>query len=246
MAAMRAAQHDNLLLALVGALVTITSAAPVLSGSLISNVNVAKLDANGAIVMPHGIKRVIVEIGCSDHLTLDEGDGQGPQLHDDPEAFLISFEPLLEKWAALLVKGPARFYGVHGRQKNKVVPLGYHHRRGVVLPYAVSEHAGVQTFNVSTVSSCSSLVRMNHSNNWGRACLDTLEERQVDAITLQTALALAGGLPISYLKIDAQGMDFRILATTPRDVLRSVSTIRLETMADASRCTELMRGKGFE
>ena len=54
-------------------------------------------------------------------------------------SFLLSFEPLVDKYALLLAKGTKRFVG---SKKDIAVPLGRHHKRGVVLPFAVSPAGG--------------------------------------------------------------------------------------------------------
>ena len=59
-------------------------------------VEVAMLDANGAISMPQSTTNVMMEIGCSDRNTID----QSGQLVTNSNAFLISFEPLLDKVCA--------------------------------------------------------------------------------------------------------------------------------------------------
>ena len=53
-----------------------------------------------------------------------------------PDAFLLAFEPLLDKYATLLARGGPRFNG--RGVVDRAVPLGHHHPRAVVLPIAVA------------------------------------------------------------------------------------------------------------
>lgn len=77
----------------------VTSALALDAGRLFSAVEVAKLSPNGGILMPPGIRDVIIEIGCSDRNTMDD-----ETLPNRPHSFLIAFEPLIDKYASLLAK----------------------------------------------------------------------------------------------------------------------------------------------
>jgi hypothetical protein len=109
---------------------------------LLSVLQLAQTRPDGGLVMPPTTRHVIIEIGCSDRDTADD-----LLLPHDPHAFLISFEPLLDKYSLLLGRGTSRY---HANKKDLSVPLGHHHPRGVVLPLAVSPAgAGVASINVS-------------------------------------------------------------------------------------------------
>ena len=105
------------------------------SHGLFATVHLAFLDHFGAITVPNATRRIFIEIGCSDRDTMD-ADGS---LEKDPEAFLISFEPLLDKYATLLARGGPRHNG--RGVLDRAVPLGHHHPRGIVLPIAISHTA---------------------------------------------------------------------------------------------------------
>lgn len=139
-------------------------------------------------------------------------------------SFLISFEPLLDKYATLLARANERYNGP--RVTDRATPLGHHHPRGVVLPFAVSPHGargrrdGMSPINVSRIAGCSSLVPFNENNSvWGQQCFTrdhrnggTFESRLVPTISIDQALRLAPShLPIEKLKLDAQGLDFKIV-----------------------------------
>ena len=86
-----------------------------------------------------------IEVGCSDFHTLDES---VPAMQP-AGAYLVSFEPLLEKYAVLLARGASRILGA-GKTRDHSTALGHHHPRGVVLPMAVSPFGGQVNFTVST------------------------------------------------------------------------------------------------
>ena len=192
---------------------------------LMANVQVASLADDGeGISMPQGTKHVLIEIGCSDRNTMDE-----EVLPADPGAFLISFEPLLDKYAVLLARGTLR---QHNNSKDKAVQLAHHHPRGVVLPLAVTTDGEPLHFTVSSVAGCSSSLEVNPSTSYGRFCLDTLERRTVPSLSMTRVLGLAGGRPIKHVKIDAQGADFALVRSVPLSELQRVERWTLEVMAD--------------
>ena len=199
-----------------------------------ATVQVAQTDAAGAIVAPHGTTHVVLEIGCSDRNTLDE-----ERLPHDRGAFLIAFEPMLDKYAVLLARGTARY----GNGKTDVaVPLGHLHQRGVVLPFAVTARGGPVAFHVSQVAGCSSTSAVNNATSWGRWCTQGLEERQVPSISLAAAIGLAGAHPIELIKIDAQGIDASLVMATNAALLRrKVRYVQLETVAED--CNVLYEGQ---
>ena len=172
-------------------------------GQLLATTHIAMLSADGqSLRMPRRTEYVMLEIGCSDWDTLDETEldkhaGRG---------FLVSFEPLLDKYAVLLARGTKRY---HGTQHDMAVPLGHHHRHGVVLPLAVSPGGGPVNITVHKRAGCSSLLRANRTATatWGGLCRHVLETRHVESISLHQAMQLAGpsSMPIRHLKIDAQG-----------------------------------------
>jgi hypothetical protein len=144
--------------------------------------------------------RFTLSLGVStDWDTLDD-----TEIDKHPYGFLLSFEPLLDKYAVLLARGTKRY---HGSQHDMAVPLGHHHQRGVVLPLAVSEKGGAVNFTVHRRAGCSSLLAANTTATatWGSLCRPVLERRRLESISMAHAMSLAGPLPIRHLKIDAQG-----------------------------------------
>jgi len=201
---------------------------------LMATTQVAKLDDHGAILMPSGITHVFVEIGCNNRDTLDEQilENKAAYAHSR-RGFLISFEPLIEKYAGLLVRAGPRFFGRLSRDRS--LPLGHHHPYGVVLPFAVAPSAGQKVFSVSQVAGCSSIMPTSNSS-FANFCMAQREERTVPAINLSSAIALAGRRPIRFLKIDAQGVDFDIVRATPKHQLANIQSLQLELWRDSDHC----------
>jgi len=209
---------------------------------LMTSVHVAHMQG-GQLAMPPTTRSLFIEIGCSDFDTLDTS----PEFVQSPHAFIVSFEPLIDKWATLLHRGSKDY---HRGVADRATPLGRHHRRGLVLPFAVADIEGMQTISVSHVAGCSSLLPFNPNVTWGRFCLNVTEHRRVPAITLELALRLTGTLSIELLKIDAQGLDLRLLNSLSNSVggrgqLKRVRNVSLEVVRDG--CPTLYQGQpGFQ
>ena len=181
----------------------------------------------GRLPVPNRTKEILVEIGTN---SFDTWDTQ--VLPRRPGAFLVSFEPLVDKWALMLSRNA---------RSRVFSPLGWHNPRGVILPFAVSDRAGIVPFHVSPRDGCSSLRRPQtpkrggwKSNGFVRnACAKTVETRMVPAITLRTVLEeWLRGWRVSRLKIDAQGSDLSVLAAAGASVLRGVDAVSMETLHD--------------
>ena len=182
--------------------------------ALVASVQLASLQ-NGHIIVPNATRYALIEIGTSDRDTYDDG-----RLPSEPHAFLLAFEPLMDKYAVLLARGTTRQWK---KVRDRTVPLGHHHARGIIIPLAVSPNGGPVDFNVQRVAGCSSLARLNRHAWWAPWCHRELEKRVVPSITLETAIGLIPPhLPIHTLKIDAQGVDFRLLRSAPPALLRLV------------------------
>jgi hypothetical protein len=203
-------------------------------GALLAETQIAHLRPDGTLRVPDGTRHVAIEIGCSDFDTMDV-----EWLPREPHGFLLAFEPLLDKFAVLLSRGTRRY---HANATDQAVPLGHHHPRGIVLPLAVSERGGPVTFTVGSVAGCSSLRTVNTASRWGHHCKRTLERRLVDSVSLTRALRMVPAeLPISMLKLDAQGVDFDLLRTLDdRDFDR---VLRVQIEAVPERCTRLYAGQ---
>jgi FkbM family methyltransferase len=154
---------------------------------------------DGLLPIPKDASEIVLEIGTSDRNTMDveylPRAGKG--------AFLVAFEPLLDKYARAL----SRNKGYSGDVRQ---PLGFHHPQGIILPLAVGPSSGVSTFRVHHNSGCSSLLRTNADSNRLRWCAGVAETREVVVVTLEEALKWLGDRPVQLLKIDAQGLDLQV------------------------------------
>ena len=126
------------------------------------------------------------------------------------------------------------------------------------LPLAVSPTGGPVQLSVQHVAGCSSLVALNRRAAWAPWCSTHLETRTVPSVTLTQALAfIPSRLPIALLKVDAQGVDFALIASTDARLLRRrVARIDMEVRAgdcqplymDQPACEQVvqhMNGIGF-
>ena len=121
---------------------------------------------------------------------------------------------------------------------DKTMPLGHHHERGVVLPLAVSPNGGTFRFNVGKVAGCSSILPLSAESKHGNWCLDGLDRRQVESLSLEQVLNMTAPYPVKRLKIDAQGVDFSLLRATDSRLIRSrVHSVELEVEgSNVTRC----------
>tara|TARA_B110001452_G_scaffold82847_1_gene67772 strand:+ start:796 stop:1698 length:903 start_codon:yes stop_codon:yes gene_type:complete len=219
------------------------------NGRLQVNLNVLHMP-EGRIQVPNTTTELYVEIGTN---AFDTWDGMLPKREG---AFLVAFEPLVDKWAAMLARGS---------KARKYTPLGHHHDRGIILPFAVSDRNGVADFHVSPRDGCSSLKRMHTPKHggWARngfvraACAKTVDVRQVPTVTLRTVLGeWLAGWPVYRMKIDAQGHDLAVIRTAGEEQLARVREVSMEVLNDecdgiydgqpnCSTVVEAMRAVGF-
>lgn len=89
---------------------------------------------DGKLPIPREAAPLLLEIGSSDRNTMDEELLRAPEYARQLiGAFLVTCEPLLEKYArALGRRAPA------DSVRDAVEPLGQHHPRGIILPLAIA------------------------------------------------------------------------------------------------------------
>ena len=166
-----------------------------------------------------------LEVGANNHEL--ERDELKQLLQDDSNGFLLSFEPLLDKYSYLV-----SFSSGGGAENNAAVNLGLQHRRGLALPYAIAEctPGGTTVFHVTSLDGCSSLrppsadfKQQNQQNrnagtgmSWPswvvERCAHLQEERSVPCVSLATVVGeWLGGHPIARMKVDAQGSDLDVI-----------------------------------
>ena len=170
------------------------------SGALMAAVHVGHAEAADAHnLVPDAYKdRVIIELGANTVYTVSDTLLKKEHFK---QHFVMSFEPLLDKYAANLAIGRSILRS----------PLGRHHARGTMLPFAVGPTEGMLEFQVSDTDGCASLLNFTgKSPDWGssKGCKRAAELRRVPAVTLHTVLGwLPAGSEVDFLKVDIQGMD---------------------------------------
>jgi len=165
--------------------------------------------------------KVLIELGANSVYTVRDTLLKQPEFK---RHFVLSFEPLLDKYAANLA---ARSKAVMRAS------LGHHHRRGIVLPLAIGPHEGMQELMVSDIDGCSSLLNFSRGGaDKGKAtrpgCSVARERRLVPTVTLRTAL---GWLPpessVDFLKSDIQGMDLAAIESAG-DQIHRLNRVQME------------------
>ena len=211
---------------------------------------------DGVLPIPDNATTVMLEIGSSDRNTMDK-----EMLPRMPQAFLVTAEPLLEKYARALTRRRPSV-----TVQDSLEPLGQHHDRGIVLPVAVAPVAGngeLRDLNVGGNSGCASLLKPNRMRHRGGSafgvwCDATGESansavdsrsgaRSVYTVPLRQLLQWIGR-PVDFVKIDAQGMDMEIIRSGGL-LLKSVRRVLLEVISDdckpvyegQPRCSEVVR-----
>ena len=204
---------------------------------------IATLHQNGTLLgVPHNGEPILLEIGASDRDTMDV-----ELLPLMPQAFLVSVEPILDKYS----KGISRFFTPWPELFH---PLGHQHPRGLLLPIAVgpvsqpvaSSRFAMKptTFNIGWTTGCSSVLNRttSHRNGarFGRWCRHVAEQRQVPMVPLSQLLDWIGS-PVTFAKIDAQGLDLQVVLSGGLSVGRRVHRVALEVTADD--CVPIYEGQ---
>lgn len=228
------------------------------SGGLMLGMQVSNFPKDGIMDIPKGTKKLYIEIGANSRNIMQDEINL-----DDPEAFLITFEPILDKYAAILKR--------YGGKEDSLSALGYQHSRGIVLPFAISPEEGYSDFNLAQIDGCSSLMDFNdefpdessraEADQWWpeikEKCVTVAEKRRVPTVSLLTVLSRwIPDLDVEYLKVDAQGFDLTVFESAGVQMKRFKS-VSFETVSDTCpvlyknqpRCSEVlakMKSHGFE
>lgn len=127
----------------------------------------------------------------------------------------------------------------------------------VVLPMAVSDTEGSADFFINSNEESSSLSLMEESglSHWRDIDLSIAEKVRVQTIRLDTFMHLTGLATIDYLKVDAEGMDLKVIQSAGKR-LRDIKKITLEVDVAPERLYReaptrdevlgFMRSNGFE
>ena len=192
---------------------------------------------DGVLPIPSNFS-VAIEIGASDRNTLD-----AELLSTNREYFVLALEPLVDKYARGLSRSRA-WMGDHFQ------PLGYHHERGIILPFAVADvptGGASLKINVGANAGCSSTLPLDRKSDRLKWCTQVKERRDVPAVPLEDVLGWLGPRRVPFLKVDAQGVDLSAVLSA-RARLAQIERFQLEVIADdcsglyenQPKCTEVL------
>lgn len=192
---------------------------------------------DGRVPMPPNITHIVVEIGCNGHKLLWDtpfpysgipGITAGRPLSEQQHVLLVSFEPLLDKYAFYLsIQKPHGRVRQHGDVLHSLLLSGIETPasigwsvpgRAIVLPYAVGSPEGYADFHVARSDGCSSLLAIDTneiSDNikrqrgeggmfWRDLCGKEASSVRVPVMSLRTVLGWFAK-SVALVKIDAQG-----------------------------------------
>ena len=199
---------------------------------LLATVQVASVDAGGRLRLPKHVKEIWLDVGTN---------SAGFLRTSNQSIFILGFEPLQDKWAKMLSAASTPLNvrsNETGFAKNRV-PLGKSASNSVVLPFAISSILGHATFYVAALDGCSSLKRPQkvddprYSQHVKTVCTEQAEARQVPTVTLEYVLGslLPGGMPVTRLKVDAQGHDLAVVKSGGA-LVKGIKQITLESYPD--------------
>jgi FkbM family methyltransferase len=99
----------------------------------------------------------------------------------------------------------------------------------IVLPMAISDTNGSADFFINSCDGSSSLVEMEESGkaHWGDLDLKVKSRVAVPTMRLDTFMELSDLSTIDYLKVDAEGVDLKVIQSAGKR-LRDIRTIKLE------------------
>lgn len=239
---------------------------------------------DGQIIIPDTITHIIIEVGCNGHhvqwnspppVRIPGIDPSNP-ISKQQHVLLVSFEPLLDKWAYYLSQGKLSLPKWKGDVEYKamerpVPPTWAVPGRLLVLPFAINSDDSqgrarmgeAATFHVAESDGCSSLLEIDGAANIGNQglhmpnCVKQNSARQVPVVSLETVVRQwLGNRFISFAKIDAQGVDLQVVQSAGSAVSR-FGSFRLEVVGDDChlpykdhpRCSDIVAGMsalGFE
>lgn len=202
------------------------------SGSLI--------DENGMFALDSNVQSVAIDVGAANNPLIFD-------LDIDANQVVLAFEPVfwdqLAKDMETVAKEVNERGGCETRYEGHCA-----NQRLVVFPSAVSSQIGHAEFHVAANPYCSSLnsvpggldptlvnstdpeVRDVMASCWGS--LAKAEVRKVPTITLASILArIPKHIRIKYLKIDAQGQDYKVLLSAAEQMSR-IEYVRFEMQVD--------------
>ena len=205
-------------------------------------------DSAGKIRVSAG-KEVWIDIGMAGFNNLLKSTAGGPDgrtgsaLDANPNAFLVGFEPLMEKYSVHLA--------AYAQQDGHRI-LGHCHDRGIIFPFAVGPSSGQIELHVSNVDGCTSTLKQKSmaeiAKEWGgngfviEGCSkENAETRIVPSVRMDKLLGewIPKELKVGYMKLDIQGAELMAISSAGA-LLKRVDRIMIE-LTDP-KCSGLVEG----
>jgi len=202
-------------------------------GLLFDKANALGLHMQGAVSVANLDERGYLKVPPDAEVWIEVGSNNWEMLRDEawnrPDVFLLTFEPLVDKWAYIqsLARRP---------ESHVVLPFA-------VAPGGMGSFAPIRSQNYSDFrgergrsfqeSGASSLLHYSEDfvdHHWQGAATQYMFFREylVPTVSLEwVANNLLGAREIDFLKIDAQGMDFFVFASLGRHA-RRVRRVQME------------------
>jgi len=198
------------------------------------------MDSQGMFAFDDSVKSVAIDVGAATNpLNFD--------MDIDASQITLAFEPVFDKQLEEAMERDAKEVEERGGCKHRWDSF-CSNQRLVVLPSAVSSEVGHADIRLADNPYCSSLngvpggldptlvdspdkeVRDVMASCWGS--LEKAEVKQVPTVTLASILArIPEHIRVKYLKIDAQGQDFKVLLSAGEEMSR-LEYVRFEIQDD--------------
>jgi len=200
----------------------------------------AAVDDAGLFAFDDSIKSVAIDVGAASNPLLFDRDV-------DANHMVLAFEPVFDKTLAVAMEKEASEVNARGGCATRWEPACGNNRL-VVFPSAVSSEVGYATFHLARNPYCGSLntvpggldpTLLNHPDKDVRdvmkSCWGSLDEGQTKVVPTVTLASIISRIPdhirIKYMKIDAQGQDFKILMSAGEQISR-IEYVRFEMQND--------------
>jgi len=167
------------------------------------NIPVFPLNDFKFISFPAEVKRVWFDVGAH-----KEAMYTYPHLKNQTDLGIIAFEPMFDMWGQLF--------------------MSKRHDRLYPIPAAIGPKDGYVTFRRAGTDMCSSIKEIDPEAaniRWPGGCKDTAFQIKVPCLSLETVIDLIPFETVEFVKIDAQGADFEVIASAGRNLHRIKSFV---------------------
>lgn len=198
------------------------------------------LDSRGMFAFDSSVKSVAIDVGAAANPLIFDMDRDASQM-------VLAFEPVFDKTLEEDMERAAKEVEGRGGCKHRWESFCVNQRL-VVLPSAVSSEVGHAKIRLADNPYCSSLnsipggldpTLVNSADREVRdvmaSCWGSLEKAQVKEVPTVTLASILARIPdhirVKYLKIDAQGQDFKVLLSAGEEMSR-IEYVRFEIQDD--------------